>query len=83
MSKKQEICSFILARDVPGERSLSRDICPALVPGQRDTGTRIFFLSQDKGTTGRPVPVCPGTSRLVETLVLCNVVSDYKKCSEV
>ena len=26
------------------------------VPGQRDTGTRIFFCLGEKGTTGRPVP---------------------------
>ena len=27
---------------------------PALVPGQRDSGTGKTFLSRDKGTTGRP-----------------------------
>ena len=32
---------------------------PALVPGQRDTRTRYFFLSWDKGTTGRPIPWKP------------------------
>ena len=42
---------------VPGR---DRRVCPgtfapALVPGQRDTGTRIFF--------------CPGTSRPMETLL--------------
>ena len=58
-----ETFSFILSRD--------RGVCPgtfapALVPGQRDTGTRIFFLSRDKRTTGRSVPVCSGTSNPVE-----------------
>jgi hypothetical protein len=48
--------------------SRDRGVCPgtftpALVPGQRDTGTRKMSLSRDKGTAGRPVPVCPGTSR--------------------
>ena len=58
--------------------SRDREVCPgtfapALVPGQRDTGTRKMSLSRDKGTAGRPLPVCPGTSRgtsrPVETLV--------------
>ena len=48
--------------------SQDRGVCPgtttsALVPGQRDSGTRKMSLSRDKGTAGRPVPVCPGTSR--------------------
>ena len=43
-------------------------VCPgifaaALLLGQRDSRTRNLFLSRDKGTSGRPVPVCPGTSR--------------------
>ena len=47
--------------------SRDREVCPgtftlALVPGQRDTGTREMSLSRDKGTAGRPVPVFPGTS---------------------
>ena len=59
---KLKILSFFLKffnSFCPGT-SQDRAVCPgifapALVPGQRDTGTR-FFLSRDKGTTGRPVP---------------------------
>ena len=36
------------------ENDVLKQFTPALVPGHRDTGTR-FFLSRDKGTTGRPV----------------------------
>ena len=55
----------------------------------RDKGTEIPSLSRDKGTTGQapvlerpfpvsehPVPVCPGTSRPLET-TLCVFI--YKK----
>ena len=52
----------VLPRDGPGRDfdSLSRPKIPgifdaALVPGQKDSETRIF-LSQDKGSMGRPVP---------------------------
>ena len=41
---------------VPG-----RDGTEEFVPGQRDTGTRIFFCPGTKGQ--RDVPVCPGTSQ--------------------
>ena len=59
---------LILSRDVR-----DRGICPrifelALVPGERDSGTRIFLLSQDKGTMGPPVLECPGMSRPLESL---------------
>ena len=69
-------CSFgkvILSRDGTGQRSLSRDICSCPCPGTKGHRDKNFFLSRDKGTTGRPVPVCPGTSRgtsrPVETLI--------------
>ena len=69
-------CSFgkvILSRDGTGQRSLSRDICSCPCPGTKGHRDKNFFLSRDKGTTGRPVPVCPGTSRgtsrPLETLV--------------
>ncbi len=42
-------------RDRPGQLVKIRD-------GTRD-GTRKYFLSRPEETTGRPVPVCPGTSR--------------------
>ena len=74
--KKQEIWSFFkknLIYFVPGQRSLSRDICSCPCPGTKGHRDKKIFLSRDKGTTGRPVPVCPGTSRgtsrPVETLV--------------
>ena len=63
----------VLSRDVPGQRSLSRDFCCCSCPGTKGQRDKETFLSRDKGTTGRPVPVCPGTSRgtsrPVETLV--------------
>ena len=49
----------ILSRDVPGQKSLSRDICSCPCPGTKGHRDKNFFLSRDKGTTGRPVPVCP------------------------
>ena len=63
-----EIFKFILSQDVPGQRSLSRDICfcpcPGtrghrdrqnfFVPGQRDNGTRKLFCPGTKGQ--RDVP---------------------------
>ena len=45
--------------------------CPG-TKGQRDKE----ILSWDKGTTERPVPDCPGTSRPLETLVWSNQVDD-------
>ena len=60
------LCSFgqvILSWDGTGQRSLSRDICSCPCPGTKGHRDKNFFLSRDKGTTGRPVPVCPGTSR--------------------
>ena len=56
-----EFFKFILSRDVPGQRSLSRDICSwpcpgtkghrdrqnFFVPGQRDNGTSCPCLSRD------------------------------------
>ena len=62
-----------LSRDVPGERSLSRDFCCCSCPGTKGQRDKETFLSWDKGTTGRPVPDCPrtscGTSHLLETLI--------------
>ena len=59
----------ILSRDVPGQKSLSRDICSCPCPGTKGHRDKNFFLSRDKGTTGRPVPVCRGASRPLETLI--------------
>ena len=68
---------FFLKTVILLSRGTSRDrgACPgifaaALVPGQRDSGTRKLFLSWDKGTRklfcpgtkGCPVPDCTGTS---------------------
>ena len=50
---------LILSRDVPGQRSLSRDICSCPCPGTKGHLDKKIFLSRDKGTTGRPVSVCP------------------------
>ena len=50
-------------RDVPGQRSLSRDFWCCSCPGTKGRRDNNFFLSRDKGTTGRPVLDCPGTSR--------------------
>ena len=52
---------------------------PALVPGHRD---KKIFLSRDKETTGHPVPVCPGTSCPLETLVLTKMRGNKKKEAE-
>ena len=64
---------LVLSRDVPGQKSLPRDFCTCPCPGTKGQRDRETFLSRDKGTTGRPVPVCPGTSRgtsrPLETLV--------------
>ena len=49
----------ILSRDVPGQKSLSRDICSCPCPGTKGHRDKKFFLSRDKGTTGRPVRDCP------------------------
>ena len=67
--------------------SQDRGVCPgmfaaALVPTQKDSGTRSLFLSLEKGrldketylswdngTMGCPVPDCPGTSCPMETLL--------------
>jgi hypothetical protein len=57
MSKKRESGHFyeIFNSFCPGERGVCPGtFAPALVPGQRETGTR-FFLSRDKGTMGRPL----------------------------
>ena len=66
-------------------RGTSRDrgSCPgifaaALVPGQRDSGTRKLFLSRDKGTAGQGNFFVPGqrdngTSRPLETLIQTNL----------
>ena len=42
-----------------GQRSLSRDNCSCPCPGTKGHRDRNFFLSRDKGTTGRPVPWKP------------------------
>ena len=67
--------------------SWNRGVCPrifapALVPGQRDNGTSHLGLSQDKGTTGRPILVCPGTFRAMEMLFISNLLNDCL-CMEV
>ena len=49
----------ILSRDVPGQKSLSRDICSCPCPGTKGHWDKKIFLSRDKGTTGRPVPWKP------------------------
>ena len=59
---KQEIWSFFwkfLIYFVPGQRSLSRDICSCPCPGTKGQRDKKNFLSRDKGTTGRPVPWKP------------------------
>ena len=70
----QYLLGFPTGRDFLVPQQRDRRVCPgifpaALVPGQRDSGTRKLFLSRDKGTTGRPFPDCPGTSRPLEILV--------------
>ena len=74
----------IVSRDIPGQKSLSRDFWSwpwtkghqdketFFVLRQRDSGTRKLFCPWTKGTMGRPVPDCPGMSRPLETLV-CTV----------
>ena len=62
------LCFFKEGHFVQGQRVLSQDICFCSCPGTKGHRDKIFFLSWDKGTTGRPVPVCPGTSRPLETL---------------
>ena len=46
---------MILSRNVLGKKSLSRDVCSCPCPGTKGHGTRIFFLSRNKGTMSRPV----------------------------
>ena len=60
----------ILSLDVPGQRSLSRDFCSCPFPRKKGQRDKEMFLFRDKGTTGRPVPDCSGTSRPLETLVI-------------
>ena len=59
---------IFVPRDVPGQRSLSRDFCCCSCPGTKGQRDKETFLSRDKGTTGRTVTDCPGTSRPLETL---------------
>ena len=68
----------MLSREGPGKRSLSRDICSCPCPGTTGLRDKIFFLSRDKGTTGRPVPVCPGTSRGTSRPLETLIWSTYK-----
>ena len=61
LSRDRRVCPRIFAAAlVPGQRDrgIRKLFCPG-TKGQRDKET---FLSRDKGTTGRPVPDCPGTS---------------------
>ena len=44
----------ILSRDVPGQKSLSRDFCSCPCPGTKGHRDKKISLSRDKGTTGRP-----------------------------
>ena len=69
-----EILKFILSRDVPGQRVLSRDICSCpcpgtkgqrdrqnfFVPGQRDNGTGKLFCPGTKGQRDVPSRFVPG-----------------------
>jgi hypothetical protein len=71
----------ILSRDVPGQRGLSRDICSCPCPGTKGHRDKKISLSRDKGTTGRPVPVCPGTSRPVKTLV-STMYTSFNHCND-
>ena len=78
--------------------SRDRGVCPgtfapALVPGQRDSGTgktflsrdkgttgqrdRETFLSRDKGTTGRPVPWKPYSRLLLSVKYALSFISDF------
>ena len=63
--QKQEIWSFFKEEFVPAHMLLP--------PGTKGHQDKNFVLSRDKGTTGRPVLVCPGLSRgtfrPVETLI--------------
>ena len=70
------LCSFekvILSQDIPGQRSLFQYFCSCLCPGTKGQQDKGPFLSWNKGTTGRLVQDCPGTSRRtsppLETLV--------------
>ena len=66
-TKKQEIWSFfekfwyILSQDVPGEKSLSRDICSCPCPGTKGHRDKNFFFVPGQWDNG--------TSRPVDTLV--------------
>ena len=78
----------ILSRDVSVQRSLSRDFCSCPCPGTEGRWDKEIFLFPDKGTTGRPVPDCPGTSLPLEALIritcnegnhiICSVVSFFE-----
>ena len=56
------------------EFSIEPFFCSSIQPQHTVKGHRDkkIYLSRDKGTTGRPVPVFPGTSRPVETLLVTN-----------
>ena len=72
-----EIFKFILSRDVPGQRSLSRDICSCPCPGTKGHRDKKIFLSRDKGTTGRPVETLVHSSCFVfflTTYLLANKI---------
>ena len=49
----------ILSRDVPGQRSLSRDFYSCPCPGTKGQRDKEIFLSRNKGTMGHPVPWKP------------------------
>ena len=70
-----------------------RDRHAALVPGQRDSGTRKLFLSRDKGTTGQAqnvttgrdgpgffetVPSRPGTSRGTKWPSFFHIIAQFR-----
>ena len=69
----------------PRTEEFVKGICSCPCPRTEGHRDKKFFLSRDKGTTGRPVPVCPGTSRgtsrPLETLIqahtgkLLNIIS--------
>ena len=71
--------ALVLSRDVPGQKSLSRDFCNCpcpgtkgqqdrqknFVPGQRDNGTRKLFCPRTKGQRDVPSLGNPNTKYVV------------------
>ena len=59
----------ILSRDVLGQRSFPWNFCSCPCSWTKGQQDKEIFLSRDKGTMGRSVPDCPGTSRPLGTLI--------------